>query len=105
MFWDRLYQRYADPFSFINGMIQAGRFREFVESFFATIKKDKEEETRWQFWLHKVFDGSFSDFMADLETNEKNQKLSARTIETTMRESMNILKNFNPNSSEKGGDG
>lgn len=98
---DLLYHRYASPFSFIDGMIQTGRFCEFVESFLDTVHKEKEEETSWQYFLHKVFSGSYSDFREGLENDTNNQNMSERTIETTIKHSMNILKNFNP---EKGGD-
>ena len=93
---DLLFARYADPFSFINGMIQTGRFCEFVESFMTAVQKDREEETRWQFFLHKVFSGSYSDFKEELKTNSENANMSERTIETTVNHSMNILNKFNP---------
>lgn len=99
---DRLYHRYADPFSFIDGMIKTGRFCEFVESFYTATQKEKEEETTWQYFLHKVFEGSYADFKAELKNNSDHQNMSARTIETTINHSMNILNNFNP---EKGGEG
>ena len=93
---DLLFKRYASPFSFIDGMIQTGRFSEFVDSFMTAVQKDREEETRWQFFLHKVFEGSYSDFKEELKNNSENANMSARTIETTLNHSMNILNNFNP---------
>ena len=98
---DRLYQRYADPFSFMDGMIRTGRFVEFVESFWQTTHKEKEEDTTWQFFLHKVFEGSYSDFKEGIKNDRENQNMSARTIETTINHSLDILNNFNP---EKGGE-
>lgn len=99
---DRLYQRYADPFSFINGMILSGRFCEFVKSFWNTTEKETNEERSWQFYLHKVFEGTFEAFMSDMKTTAENQNMSERTIETTINHSMNILNNFNPE--KEGGD-
>ena len=98
---DLLFVRYADPFSFINGMILSGRFEEFVSSFMNTIHEEKEDETMWQYFLHKVFDGSYSDFRESLKVRTDNQHLSARTIETTINQSMNILQKLSP---EKGGE-
>lgn len=98
---DRLFVRYADPFSFINGMIRTGRFDWFVTSFMRTTNEEKEEETSWQYFLHKVFDGSYSDFRNRLKVRKDNQNLSERTIETTIIESMNILQKI---SAEKGGE-
>ena len=93
---DRLYHRYADPFSFIDGMIQTGRFCEFVNFFCETVHKEKDEETSWQYYLHKVFEGSFADFKAELKNNSEHQNMSERTMETTIKHSLNILNNFNP---------
>ena len=93
---DLLYQRYASPFSFINGMIQTGRFDEFVSDLWNTAHKEKDEEVRWQYFLHKVFEGSFEEFTEGLKQNSEHHHLSERTIETTMKHSMSILQNFNP---------
>lgn len=100
---DRLFQRYADPFLFMGGMIHAGRFDEFVSNFIQTMNreteqqnKDKEMQFHWECWLHRVFDRDFKDYMEEIDNDKKNQSMSERTIETTIQQSMNILNNFNP---------
>lgn len=93
---DQLYKRYADPFSFMNGMIQTGRFSEFVSEFMKTINKEMEDDLDWDFFLHKVWEGTFQEFKEEIETNKKNQSLDKQTIETTVKGSLNILGNFNP---------
>ena len=93
---DLLYQRYASPFSFIEGMIQSRRFTEFVVEFANTISKEKEEKRNWEFFLHKVWDGTYQDFVADVENNKKNLTMTKRTTETIVHHSMNILNNFSP---------
>lgn len=98
---DLCFKRYASPFLFMDGMIHAGRFEEFVKDLVKTVDKEKEEQLNWEFYLHRVLEGSFNDFIDEIETNKKNQHLSERTIETTVQHSMNILNQFNP---EKGGE-
>ena len=98
---DQLFKRYADPFPFMDGMIQTGRFSEFVRQFFERINSEREEQTAWEFWLHKVWEGSFTDFKTEMENDKKNRQMSEKTMETTIKDSMNILKNFNPT---KGGE-
>lgn len=93
---DRLFARYADPFSFINGMIRTGRFAEFVSDFMAATDSEKEEKANWEVWLHKVWDVTYGDFKQGVEDTKKNQQVSRGTIETTIKESSNILENFNP---------
>lgn len=98
---DLLFKRYANPFPFVDGMIQTNRFSEFVRSFIEKENSEREEQTAWEFWLHKVWEGSFAEFKNDMESDKKNKQMSEQTMETTIKDSMNILKNFNP---EKGGD-
>lgn len=98
---DRLFARYADPFSFINGMIRTDRFNWFVSNLWETDVKEKNEREIWEFYLHRVYDKSLDSFKEELKINAANRTLSERTIETTVNYSMNILQNFNP---EKGGE-
>lgn len=93
---DLLYKTYASPFSFIDGMIETGRFSEFVTSFWNTYHKEKDEETMWQFFLHKVFEGSFDEFKEEIRNNRENQNMSERFIETTLNHTNKILRNFKP---------
>lgn len=93
---DLLFKRYASPFLFLNGMLQTGRLCEFVESFIETVTHEEDEQTQWEYFLHKVWEGSFSDFKEGIKTDEKNKTMSANEIETTVQDSLSILKNFNP---------
>jgi hypothetical protein len=94
---DQLFKRYADPFLFLNGYIRTNRFDEFVESFVERIGKERDEKAQWEFYLHKVEKGSFAEFVKSLKKDKENQKMSEQTIETTLKDSINILKNFKPN--------
>ena len=93
---DLLFQRYASPFLFINGMIQTGRFSDFVDSFVETTNKEKDEEAMWEVYLHKVFDKSYAEFKEQIQVDRDNASMSDSDIETTIKNSMNILGNFNP---------
>lgn len=93
---DWVHQRYASPFLFMNEMVRSGRFNEFVVEFVNTIAKEREEKQNWEFFLHKVWEGTYQDFIADVENNKKNLAMTKRTIETTVNYSLNILNNFKP---------
>ena len=99
---DLLFKRYASPFLFLDGMIQTGRFCEFVDSFVETISKEREEEVNWQFFLHKVFDGSYADFKRKLDEDKAVRNMSEASLETTIKNSMKILGSFKPD--ENGGE-
>lgn len=94
---DLLFKRYASPFLFINGMLQTGRFTEFVESLVNTVNEEKEEKHLWEFYLSRpMIESSYQEFKEEIKNNNSNASLSANDIETTVKDSMNILKNFNP---------
>ncbi len=82
-------------------MMQTGRFCEFVEHFVSTTTEEKKEKLQWEFFLHKVWEGTFADFKRENETNEQNASMSDQAMETTINHSMKILNNFNP---DKGGE-
>lgn len=93
---DLLFKRYADPFSLIDGYIQTARFREFIHK----MGKQKVEDERWEYFLHKVYNQTYSEFCEALQTTQDLHKMSEKAIETTVKTSMNILENFNPNDKE-----
>jgi hypothetical protein len=89
---DLLFKRYADPFSLLNGYIQTSRFCEFITAFC----EQKIEEDRWEFYLHKVWDKSFTEFCDALQVSQDLQGMSDEDMEATVKKSMAILGNFNP---------
>jgi hypothetical protein len=93
---DLLAKRYASPCFFINGFVQTGRFAEFVDDIMETTVKEENDTKNWEFFLHKVFDGSYADFIEEMKINEQHKTMSERTIETTVQHSMDILNGFNP---------
>lgn len=94
---DLLFKRYASPFSFIDGMMQSGRFDEFVVELVSTVNKEKEDESLWDFYLHKVSsETSFKDFVEEVETDSKNQKMTEQDKASTVNMAMDILNNFIP---------
>ena len=65
--------------------------REFAE-FVTELLTIKNEENMWEFYLHRVFDKSFEDFLADnrvVEVPETN-------LEATVKHSFEMLNNFQP---------
>lgn len=92
MFMDRLFAKYADPFSLLNGYIQTSRFCEFIHAFV----KQKQEDDRWEYFLHKVWDKSYAEFCDALQTTQDVQEMSTTDVETTIKQSMNILGKFHP---------
>lgn len=65
-----------------------------------TFIKQSDEDDKWEYFLHKVFEGSYSDFCNSLQTSQESQEMSEDDVETTLKMSMNILGNFNPDKEE-----
>ena len=99
---DLLFKRYASPFLFINEMIRTGQFCDFVINFIETLNEEKNEKAEWEFFLHKVWEKSFAEFKESIQIEQDNRNMSASDIETTIKQSQNILANFNPEETEKG---
>ena len=93
---DLLFKRYASPFSFIEGMMNTGRFDEFVVEFLTAVRDELEEKTTWEVYLHKVHEGSYKDFVDEIENDKKNQNMTDETKESILQNSLSILDNFNP---------
>jgi hypothetical protein len=87
-----LFEKYAGPFPLLDGFIQTGRLCEFIASF----AEQAQEKNRWEYYLHKVWDKSYSDFCDGLQQTQELQTLSNTTLETTLHQSMHILGQFRP---------
>lgn len=85
---DLLFSKYASPFLFLDGMIETGRFTEFVLEFMEI----HNDEYLYEFWLHKVFNKTFEEFKAACTI----QTVNTADLGTTIKESEEILDNFVP---------
>lgn len=78
----------------LDKMIHAGRFTEFVQEVLRIRNKEMVEQARWEFWLHKVFEMSYEDYLAKIDGTE--EVLSEDVMEATVKESMGIINGFCP---------
>ena len=94
---DLLFKRYASPFLFIDGMMQTGRFSEFVSELVKAFNEEREEKTMWEFYLHKVDPSvSYADFVESLENDKQLQNMTEEDKAASVNIAMSILNNFNP---------
>ena len=98
---DLLFKRYASPFLFIDGMMQTGRFSEFVSDFVKAINEENEEKTTWEIYLHKVDPSvSYTEFVESIKNNEQLQEMTEEDKASTVKMALGILNNFNPERGE-----
>ena len=83
-----LLKRYANPYFFIDQVIETHRFCEFIES----LVDAYNEEIMYEYWLHKIYGQSFADFKQSVSSQNNDDA----DLETTIEESQKILSNFIP---------
>lgn len=85
---DLLFSKYASPFIFIDSMISNVRFSEFIE----TVWEAENEKRNWEFFLHKVHNVSYAEFLESINGNPE----PIEPVETTVKNSAEILNGFIP---------
>ena len=96
-FMDLLFRTYADPFTLLDQVIPAGCFVRFL----ITFQKKNDDDTRWNYYLHKLSaweDRTWEQFNHDLDfgTAKGLERPSDQELTETVRNSYQIMKNFNP---------
>ena len=79
----------------LDKVIQSGRLTEFVREFIQIRNDELIDQTRWEYWLHRVFDMSFSDFI-DQSTATGSEEISDAKLARTVDESLRITNSFCP---------
>ena len=87
---DLLFVRYASPFVLLDGLILTNSLKNFVDDFFDFVNEDRE----WEFFLHKVYDKSWSEFSNEMKQSENQKPVD---LGATIVKSKNMLNNFTPN--------
>jgi hypothetical protein len=81
----------------LDKMIQARRLTEFIREFVKIRNQELEDQTRWEFWLHRVFDMTFKEFLSKTEQAEETEEvLPDEVLQATVLESMGIITGFCP---------
>lgn len=93
---DLVFAKYAQPLVLIDKMILTCRFTEFINEVIGLHNKEQEEKTAWDFYIHRVFDMSFADFLETLPKNMKTEAVSKEELTATVKSSAEVLNGFNP---------
>lgn len=85
---DLLFQRYSDPMALLNLMIRSGKFYAFIGEIVTIRNEETEDQVLWEYWLHKDFERSFSEFRESLE---QSTEAGEEDLAAIVRQSRNIL--------------
>lgn len=80
----------------LNQMIRAGRFKEFVKEVLKIHNQEMLDKLRWEFWLHRIYDMSFDEYIAKLDGTETDEVIPDEVLEATVQDSMGIINGFCP---------
>ena len=86
---DLLFVRYASPFVLLDNLIITNSLNNFVDDFFDFVREDNE----WEFFLHKVYDQSWSEFSESIRQSDNQEPID---LGATIKKSKNMLNNFTP---------
>ena len=92
---DLLAQRYASPFLILDEFIRIHQLYDFVAEILKTIADEKIHDIRWQFYLHKVFDMTFEEYVRRCERPQR-EEMSHTEIGDIINDSKKMLEGFKP---------
>lgn len=79
-------------------MILTMRFTEFVNEVVKIKNEETKEQTEWEFWLHKVFNMTYQEFIGTVNrTNGVEESVASdEELATIVVESKGIINGFCP---------
>ena len=92
---DLLFSRYASPFVLLDNFLLTNSLSDFIDDMFKLINEERKEKTQWEFFLHKVYDKSWKEFIDEINTSNEQKEID---LGATLTKSKNMLKNFTPES-------
>ena len=75
-------------------MVAAGRLAEFIDEVGAIMYEEKLHDMRSDFWLHRVFDMSFDDYVQTVESAAQPE--TSGNLEATIQDNFEMMENFHP---------
>lgn len=94
---DLLAQRYASPFLVLDEFIRLHQLHDFVTQTLKTMADEKVRDARWEYWLHRVSDMSFEDYVKHCERQQHEEKgMAHNEIGMVINDSKKMLEGFVP---------
>lgn len=94
---DLLSQRYTNPYLILDDFIRLHQLHEFLETTMQNIAEEKVQDIRWEYYLHKVWDMSYEEYIATCEKKQAKKQdavLKKEQIVQIIENSNSILDTF-----------
>lgn len=86
-----LYQRYGKPLELLQQMVETGQLCEFIDELGQIRNEELQEKTKWEYYLHKVYDKSFEEFMKQIEEPTAPEAMGKDRMVEIVKDSLDIL--------------
>lgn len=90
---DILSQRYGCPFFILDDFIRLNQLHDFVVEITNVINEEKKEQVQWEFYLHKVFDMTYTEYMSKINESEP-EEMSKEEMINIIYESKGIIDSY-----------
>lgn len=77
----------------LDTLISTNSASDFVSDMCKFINEEREESTQWEFFLHKVYDKTWKEFIDEITVSKEQKEIN---LGATLVKSENMLKNFTP---------
>ena len=92
-----MYHRYANPLELLQQMFEIGQLNRFITEVGNIVWQEKADHQQWDFWVHRVFDMEFSEYVQLCENSMQQAETSDNVdLGETIRNSFEMLENFQP---------
>ena len=93
---DLLAQRYASPYLLLDDFIRLRQLREFITDTLTRIADEMVHDKRWDFWLHRVYEMTFEDYVRKCEEPQPPKQINYAHIGSIINDSKKMLDGFAP---------
>lgn len=81
----------------LDKMILTMRFTEFVNELLKIKNEEMIDQTRWDVWLHRIFDMDFGEYLSRLNNAASIEEIPQdEVLAETVKDSMGIINGFCP---------
>lgn len=87
-----LFRRYASPYLILDEVIASFKLCEFIDY----IISEHHEQQLWDYWLHRVYNMSFSEYKRRCEKPEESYSMTNSQVNKVIEDTRKILRDIKP---------
>lgn len=72
-------------------MVETGQLVEFIDELVQIRTEERQEKTMWEYYLHRVYDMSFDEFVQQTKEPETPETMGKDRMVEIVKDSLDIL--------------